>query len=76
MRAIVGALLATTLVASPGFAARKAWGPQIGPQGQQVYKYGWGWDNRTGIYYVGPIFKGNQKGYFRCLVPGYGWRRC
>ena len=76
MRAIVGALLATALVASPAFAARKAWGPQIGLQGQQVYKYGWGWDNRTRIYYVGPIFKGNQKGYFRCLVPGYGWRRC
>jgi hypothetical protein len=75
MRTIVGAFLAMVLAASPAFAARKVW-PQIGPQGQQVYKYGWGWDSRSGFYYVGPIFKGTQKGYCRCLVPSYGWRRC
>jgi hypothetical protein len=57
---IVGAFLAITLAASPAFAARTVW-PQGGPQGKQVYKYGWGWDNRTGIYYVGPIFRGRQK---------------
>jgi hypothetical protein len=37
MKTIVGTLLAIALAASPAFAARKAW-PQIGPQGQQVYK--------------------------------------
>lgn len=73
MKAILAAVLAIALTASPAFAARKA-GPQYGTH--HVYKYGWGWDARGGFYYVGPIFKGNQRGYFRCLVPGYGWRRC
>jgi hypothetical protein len=75
MRTVVGAFLVIALTALPASAARKVW-PQNEAQGHQVYKYGWGWDSRSGFYYVGPIFKGNQKGYFRCLVPGYGWRRC
>ena len=73
MRTILGAFLAIALIASQAWAARKVL-PQNGTH--QVYKYGWGWDSRWGGYYVGPIFKGNQRGYFRCLVPGYGWRRC
>jgi hypothetical protein len=76
VRAVIGAFLMITLTALPASAARKVW-PQDEAQGHQVYKYGWGWDSRPGFYYVGPIFKGTQKkGYFRCLVPGFGWRRC
>jgi hypothetical protein len=73
MKTILGAFLVIALTASPSLAARKVWSQQ---GTHHVYKYGWGWDSRWGGYYVGPIFKGNQKGYFRCLIPGYGWRRC
>jgi hypothetical protein len=66
MKAILAAVLAIALTASPAFAARKG-GPQY--EAYQVSKYGWGWDARGG-FYVGPIFKGNRKGYFRCLFPG------
>jgi hypothetical protein len=69
VRTILAAFLTIALTASSAFAGGR-------PQHHQVYKYGWGWDARGGFYYVGPIRKGNQRAYFRCLVPGYGWRRC
>ena len=69
MKTILAVFVTIALTASPAFA-----GGRIGHY--PVSKYGWGWDARGGFYYVGPIFRGNQRGYFRCLVPGYGWRRC
>jgi hypothetical protein len=72
MRTIITALLGIALMASPALAQNG--GPQY--QAYQVSRHGWGWDARGGFYYVGPIFKGNQRGYFRCLIPGHGWRRC
>jgi hypothetical protein len=74
MKVIFGASLAMALVVSPASLAQQSW-PQCGAHEHRVYKYGGGWDSRLG-YYVGPIFKGRDKGYFRCWVPGYGWRRC
>jgi len=61
MKTILGAFLVIALTASPSLAVRKVWSQQ---GTHHVYKYGWGWDSRWGGYYVGPIFKGNQKGYF------------
>jgi hypothetical protein len=72
MKTPLAAFLAIALMATPAFARKL--GPQY--EAYQVSKYGWGWDARGGFYYVGPIFRGNQRGYFRCLFPGYGWRRC
>lgn len=74
MKRFLAAFLTIALTASPAFAGGKV--APIGNGEYRVYKHGWGWDARGGFYYVGPIFRGNQRGYFRCLLPGYGWRRC
>ena len=73
MKSIVAAPLAIAFMGATPALAQKV-EPRYGTY--QVSKYGWGWDARGRFYYIGPIFKGNQKGYFRCLFPRYGWRRC
>ena len=64
---ILAAFLATALMASPALAARKV----LPQRGTQQVRDGVG--IAGGAATMGPIFKGRQKGYFRCLLPGYGW---
>src|SRR6476646_3735560 len=41
----------------------------------QAERNGWGWDSRSG-WYVGPFFRRNSHGYFRCFDAGSGWHSC
>jgi hypothetical protein len=76
------AFLILALISSPALAGREPWTYRetrhhhaLDHVSKLAQQYGWGCDSQFGCY-VGPIFEGKRKGYFRCLMPGNGWRRC
>ena len=77
MKSFLIAFLAIALMYSSAWAAREPRAQYRAQPGEVSRAYGWGCDSRIRLCYVGPIWgRSGYKGYFRCFIPGDGWRPC